>query len=42
MMARRGSFLLLVLFLAFPFSLFAAVGIAGELKRQPLTIEATV
>lgn len=42
MIARRGSLLLLMLSLAFPFSLFAAEGIAGEVKRQPLNIEAIV
>lgn len=42
MKAHRGSLLLLALVSAFPFNLFAAEGIAGEVKRQPLNIEAIV
>ncbi len=42
MMARCGTFLLLMLSLVFPSSLFAAEGIAGEVKRQPLNVEAIV
>src|SRR5476649_2104694 len=41
MNARRSS-LLLMLSTALPFSAFAAEGIAGEVKRQPLNIEAIV
>ncbi|MFO6297396.1 cation/acetate symporter ActP [Rahnella selenatireducens] len=42
MIARRSSLLFLMLSLALPISAFAAEGIAGEVKRQPLNIEAIV